>query len=92
MTPRSGASVAIRSVTSSSSRFARITGRPSSSATTATGEGVSTRLRPTGASARVTTATTSCGEAARARRVGTAAAGVPAKTRRTGFSWGVGEG
>src|SRR5690606_11152483 len=48
-----------------------------------TGEGVRMRLRPSGASGRVTTAAISWA-AARVRRVGTAASGVPAKTRRMG--------
>src|SRR5690606_5838231 len=56
---------------------------PCSSATAPTGERTSLRPRPAGASGRVTTATTSCrSEAINASRVGTAAAGVPAKTRR----------
>ena len=54
-------------------------GRPSSPAACATGDGVSTRLRPIGASARVTTPTTLWADAARARSEGTAGAGVPAK-------------
>src|SRR6185437_4630341 len=44
--------------------------------------------RPTGASGRVTTAATVCLDAASARSVGSAAAGVPAKTSRTARSLG----
>ncbi len=55
---------------------------PSAMAISATGEGIIRRPRPAGASGRVRTATTSCGEASSARREGTAASGVPANRTR----------
>jgi hypothetical protein len=56
---------------------------PVSSASSATGDGCTLRPRPDWASGRVTTATTSCrGESIRVRSDGSAASGVPAKTRR----------
>ena len=51
-------------------------------AISATGEGIMRRPRPAGASGRVRTATTSCGEARMARSEGTATSGVPANRTR----------
>lgn len=65
-------------------------GMPSPSASRATGDGVSCRLRPVGASARVTTSATSWPEAWRRTSDGTAARGVPAKTSLMRFPPGDG--
>ena len=53
---------------------------PAIMARAATGDGVSLRPRPDGASGLVSTATTSCDDATSASRAGTATSGVPAKT------------
>ena len=58
------------------------TSRPTSAARSATGLGPTRRPRPAGASGRVMTAATSCRDLSSASSEGTAAAGVPANTRR----------
>ena len=69
---------------------------PAASARSATGDRLHLRPRPAGASGRVRTATTSWPESSSASSEGTAGAGVPAKTSRSGGSphdgLGVGHG